>query len=155
MKTVLILEDDPTSRSVLKSILEMTYNVVLLSTPKDAIQACLEHEPDLLLADNMLRSATSGIETLLQVHAIRPQVPFLVVSGTPPEGWTDRDFDSFTALADAGPIDFLAKPFTAANLKQKVDQLTQGYWDSREVRNTLQQAMAHRNKGERGIGRDL
>ncbi len=149
MKTVLISEDDPTSLMVLKAVLEREYRGITTEIPEDAFVVCsTEPSPDIIIADNRLRSAPSGLETLLRVHESRPQIPLLLVSGTPPEGWSDSDFDCFVKLVSGAAIGFLLKPFTAAVLKSKVGDLIGGNLDSQEIRTVLEQAAHHRQTPE-------
>ena len=149
MKTVLISEDDPTSLMVLKAVLEREYRGITTEIPQDAFVVCsTEPSPDIIIADNRLRSAPSGLETLLRVHESRPQIPLLLVSGTPPEGWSDSDFDCFVKLVSGAAIGFLLKPFTAAVLKSKVGDLIGGNLDSQEIRTVMEQAARHRQRPE-------
>jgi DNA-binding NtrC family response regulator len=144
VKTVLILEDDRTSLTVVKTVLEREYWVITTEIPEDAVKECHVEPPDLLIADNRFRSAASGLETLLRVHEFRPQMPLLIVSGTPPEGWSDGDFECFVKLVSGAAIGFLLKPFTAAALKCKVRDLIDRNSDSQEIRTVLEQAARHR-----------
>ena len=64
-KSLLILEDDATSLAVLKAVVEQNYRVTLVRTPEEAIEVCHTEPPDLLISDAGLRSAVSGLETLL------------------------------------------------------------------------------------------
>ena len=149
MKTVLIVEDDPTALIVLKTVLEREYRVILTQTPEDAIAVCsTEPSPDMFIADNRLRSRVSGLQTLLHIHESRPQMPLLIVSGTPPEGWPDVDFDCFVKLVSGAAIGFLLKPFTAAALRSKVSDLVDRNSDSQEIRRLLDHAARHRQAPE-------
>ena len=129
-------------------MLEPEYRVITADAPEDAIAACHAERPDLFIADNRLRSAASGLETLLRVHESRPQMPLLIVSGTPPEGWSDGDFDCFARLVSRAAIGFLLKPFTVAALKSKVRDLIDRNSDSQEIRTVLELAARHRQTPE-------
>jgi DNA-binding NtrC family response regulator len=149
VKNVLILEDDRTSLTVLKTVLERQYRVITTEIPEDALAVCsTEPSPDLFIAENRLRSAASGLETLLRVHESHPDIPLLIVSGTPPEGWPDGDFDCFVNLVSGASVDFLLKPFTAAALKGKVRDLIDRKSNSQEIRTVLEQAARHRQTPE-------
>ena len=57
--------------------------------------------------EGWLRSAMSGLETLLRVYESRPQMPLLIVLGTLPEGWSNGDFEPLmisTAVLGPTPI---------------------------------------------------
>ena len=129
-------------------MLEPEYRVITADAPEEAIAACHAEPPDLFIADNRLRSAASGLETLLRVHEFRPQMPLLIVSGTPPEGWSDGDFDCFARLVSRATIGFLLKPFTVVALKSKVRDLIDRNSDAQEIRTVLELATRHRQTPE-------
>ena len=90
----MILEHDRTSLKVLKTVLEREYRVITTEIPEDAIAVCsIEPSPEPFSAESWLRSAVSGLETLLRVYESRPQMPLLIVLGTLPEGWSNGDFE--------------------------------------------------------------
>jgi len=60
-------------------------------------------------------------------------MPLLIVSGTPPEGWPDVDFDCLVKLVAGAAIGFLLKPFTAAAPRSKVSDLVDRNSDSQEI----------------------
>jgi DNA-binding NtrC family response regulator len=149
VKAVAILEDDRMSLTFLRAALERDYRVMTTEIPEGAFAICnTEPLPDLIIADNMLRSASSGIEILLRVHECRPQMPLLIVSGTPPEGWSDSDFDCFAKLVSEAAIGFLLKPFTAAAIKGEVCDLLARNWDSQEIQTLFEQAARYRQTPE-------
>ena len=147
MNAVLILEDDRWSRSVLNAILERSYRVTLTDSSEDAIRICLNEPPDLLVADNLLRSATSGVQTVCRVHELWPKLPFLIVSGTPPEGWHDDDFQCFGRLVMSARLGYLDKPFTAAELTAKVSDLMNADWNPKGIQLLYERAAMHRPLG--------
>jgi len=118
--------------------------IITTEIPEDAVEACHVEPPDLLIAGNRFRSAPSGLETSLRVHKSRPQTPLLIVSGTPPEGWSDGDFECFVKLVSGAAVGFLLKPFTAAALKSTVRDLIDRNSNSQEIRTVLDQAARHR-----------
>jgi DNA-binding NtrC family response regulator len=145
MKTVLILEDDRTSLAVLKAILESEYRIITAEVSDDAIAVCnTQRPPDLFVSDNVLRSTASGLQTSLRIHESVPLMPVLILSGTAPEGWSDRDFDCFTKLVAGASIVFLQKPFTASQLRRTVKDLIDGNADLSETREVFEEASHYR-----------
>jgi DNA-binding NtrC family response regulator len=123
-KCIVVLEDDASSLSVLKWVLERQYQVVTTQQPEEAIRICESDSPDLLVADNVLHSPLSGIQTFYCIHQHLPKLPCLMISGTPPEGWRDLEFDCLEKLVvDNARLIFLAKPFTSEALRQAVAEL--------------------------------
>jgi CheY-like chemotaxis protein len=85
MKTVLLLEDDPISLALYRRVLGRECSVLVSKTPDEAIRLCNNEDVDLFIADNLLDGSDSGLQTLKRAHQTRPDLPLLVVSGTPPE----------------------------------------------------------------------
>src|SRR5439155_620808 len=109
---------------------------------------CHAEPPDLLISDVGLKSAGSGLETLLRVHEHYPQLPLLIISGTPPEGWRNSDFDCFRKLVmNGGQLGFLQKPFTAQSLRAEVDTLISGKSDPPRIRALFDEAAKYRRSG--------
>lgn len=128
LRTVAIIDDDATTRKVLQWVLERHgYAVVAVADADEAVSLC--REPKLavtaLIADVRLRTQDTGIDIALAVQREYPDLPILITSGTPPEGWTQKDFANFKTLI-AGQADFLAKPFTAGTLVEKLKGLLSG-----------------------------
>ena len=149
MNIVLILEDDPSSLSVLKWVLEGEYRVRVVETPLEGVRICQSEPPDLLIADNLLKASMSGLQTASAIYADRPEMRFLIISGTPPEGWKDQDFACFEKLITKNAsLDFLQKPFTKEALRGKVDGLMKGVSASSAMQTILTQAAFHRESQE-------
>lgn len=128
LRTIAILDDDSTTRKVLQWVLERDgYAVVSVTDAEETIGLC--HEPRLgvcaLIADVRLRTEITGIDIAIKIRKEIPDLPVLITSGTPPEGWTQKDFANFKILL-AGRADFLAKPFTAGALTEKMAALVSG-----------------------------
>ena len=106
MRKVAIIDDVPTNALLLKGFLKRLADVeaVLFANPKEALDWCHEHEPDLVLL-NYQMPEMNGIEFLHRMRAIErlKEVPVIVVSGE------ERKETLYEAL-NAGAIDFLRKP---------------------------------------------
>ncbi|HXS98033.1 MAG TPA: response regulator [Candidatus Limnocylindrales bacterium] len=127
LRTIAVIDDDATTRKVLQWILERQgYTVVAVANADEALAVC--SEPKLavapLIVDVRLRSEATGIDIAVAVRERFGDVPVLVTSGTPPEGWTERDFAGFKTLL--GNADFIPKPFTASALVEKLTGLLNG-----------------------------
>jgi CheY-like chemotaxis protein len=117
-RTILLVEDDPVVRHVVRLLLELEGDVVLEAkdgddalTMLDAYQGTL----DLLLTDVMM-PGLSGAEVCERVRVGRPGLPTLFISGFYPEAvFPDQ------RLPDASA--FLAKPFMPEELIDAVDEL--------------------------------
>lgn len=121
--TVLLIDDEVASLTVVGHIMEHDgFNVVSTTTPDEAVRYCRFLKVDLLIADIILASATSGIDVALLIREHCPDVPVLLISGTPVDGWSENDLGNIAELLP-GRIDFLAKPFTARTLVALVSKL--------------------------------
>ena len=81
-----------------------------------AVQAILDHTPDLVLLDFYL-PGLSGLDVLRDIRAgSRPQPEFIAVTAA-------RDADSVHRARVAGVRHYLVKPFTAAQLRSRLDEV--------------------------------
>jgi CheY-like chemotaxis protein len=128
MKTILVLEDDPSNMQVLCTLLwSSDYRVLEATTGKEALEA-LNHQQgpiDLLISDVAV-PVLSGTEVALELNKSHPAIPILFVSGTPMSAWSRRDLHNFQRLPP-DRVDFLEKPFGAAVLLDKVGELIDGH----------------------------
>jgi CheY-like chemotaxis protein len=125
VRRVLVLDDEPESRQVLKAIFERSGDVEVLtsSTPDEAIRLCHGVQPlDLIVCDIVLRSPMTGVETAFHIYETCGDLPILFTSGTPLEGLSDSDFELLRQNLHKR-IDFVQKPFTATELIARADRL--------------------------------
>jgi two-component system, OmpR family, KDP operon response regulator KdpE len=108
MHQVLIIEDEPAIRSVLRVLLEAQgYRVVEADTAARAEIETRSHKPDLLLVDLGLPDE-DGLKVIRRVRAWS-QVPIVVLSARTME-------EQKIAALDAGADDYVTKPFSAPEL---------------------------------------
>jgi two-component system cell cycle sensor histidine kinase/response regulator CckA len=111
-ETILLVEDDPSVRSVVSQLLVANgYSVLEATDGFEAlsISARFEAPIDLLIAD-VVMPHMSGPALAGKLLRRRPALKVLYISGYPEER---------TGLV-TGPADFLPKPFTSARLTEKV-----------------------------------
>jgi two-component system cell cycle sensor histidine kinase/response regulator CckA len=124
MKTILVLEDDPSNMQIFCALLwSKGFQVLEATTGHEAIQISNNEvgSIDLLVSDLQLPDL-SGTQVALQLVESRPDLPILFVSGTPMFDWTERDLRNFRHLP-AGAVDFLEKPFGVSTLEKKIKDL--------------------------------
>jgi DNA-binding NtrC family response regulator len=123
-QTVLVLEDDASSRFVLNEILERGgYRVSSSASVSDAISICRTHpdEIELLIADVVLRG-DGGPEGVRELKLLQPGMAILFISGYPLELLENRGLVEKINRPEER-TDFLQKPFTAQALLNVVRRL--------------------------------
>ena len=112
MHQILIVEDEPAIRDVLRALLgSERYRVIEAETAVRAEVEARSHKPDLLLIDLGLPDG-DGIHVIRQVRSYSP-LPIIVLSA--------RSQEKQKLLAfDAGADDYVTKPFSAPELLARV-----------------------------------
>lgn len=117
-RTILLVEDDPVVRHVVRLLLELDGHAVLEAKDGDDALTILggyQGALDLLLTDVMM-PGLSGAEVCDRVREGRPGLPTLFISGFYPEAvFPDHRLPQGSA--------FLAKPFMPEELIDAVDEL--------------------------------
>jgi CheY-like chemotaxis protein len=124
VQTVLVLEDDESSRFVLREILEHDGFAVLSSADLSGALEICRTQPEwinLLVCDVVLRGP-GGPEGIRQLRQLRPGMAILFVSGYPIEQLENRGMvDKVDRPGER--TDFLQKPFSAKTLLGTVHRL--------------------------------
>ncbi|MDE2995478.1 MAG: response regulator [Bacteroidota bacterium] len=116
--TILLVEDEQALLEITQLNLEsMGYSVLSAPTPEEALAALSSHkdEVDLLITD-VIMPEMNGRALYEKMLESLPNLTCLYVSGYP------ADFVGRRGIIPE-EVHFLAKPFTRAQLKEKVDEL--------------------------------
>ncbi|HTJ15223.1 MAG TPA: response regulator [Steroidobacteraceae bacterium] len=112
MHSILVIEDDPAIRNVLRVLLQAEhYRVVEAATAARAVIEARSHRPDLLLVDLGLPDG-DGLKVIRDVRTWSA-VPIVVLSAR------TMDAQKIAAL-DVGADDYVTKPFSAPELLARV-----------------------------------
>jgi two-component system KDP operon response regulator KdpE len=140
MHQILVIEDEPAIRDVLRVLLEAEgYRVVEADTAMRAEIEARSHKPDLLLVDLGLPDG-DGLKVIRKVRAWSP-VPVIVLSARTME-------EQKIAALDAGADDYVTKPFSAPELLARVRAALR-----RNVRSTEAASVLHLNDIDVDLGR--
>ena len=104
MQTILIIEDEEAIRRVLVKILkeEEKYHILEASNGLLGLQSIKENEIDLVICDIKMPKM-DGIEVLQEVKKIKPEIPFIMISG-------HGDLDTAVSTMRLGAFDYISKP---------------------------------------------
>lgn len=118
--TILVVDDEPKVRGLVRSILRMQgYTVLEADRGDEALRVCRQHAgPIHLLLSDVVMPGLTGAPLLEQAKALRPDLKVLFMSG-----YTD-DAISQEGVLRSG-FSFIQKPFMPATLIQKVRDVLQ------------------------------
>jgi CheY-like chemotaxis protein len=114
-KTILICDDEPALRELIRASLDDRYHFAEESDGMTALELAREVEPDLVILDLML-PRLGGLEVLARFRADEQlrQVPVLVITA-----WNESRED----VMAAGAAEFASKPFDPDVLKASIENL--------------------------------
>ena len=119
VKRILVIDDEPTALEVLRRILEVEgYKVVTAINGQDGLEQFKETPCDLVITD-MVMPIKDGLQTILDLRKVEPNLPVIAVSG-------GGSISKERYLAVAGYLDkvmTVAKPFTVKIINEAVSQL--------------------------------
>ncbi|MBI1774749.1 MAG: response regulator [Proteobacteria bacterium] len=121
MATVLVIEDDPRFRKLVRAMLEGEGHAVrTASDGLEGIDRFTRCRPDLVITD-LIMPRIDGIQTISVLRGLDPSVPIIAISG--------GSADLLKLAATTGPAAILAKPFTDRALRDAVLEAldTSGY----------------------------
>lgn len=112
---ILIVEDDVTFSLSLRSIIEKMGHEVIkeIDNGEDAIEECLDLDPDLILMDIVLAGEISGIDAAEKIHQ-KKNIPIIYLSS-----YSDKKTLDKVKLTE--PAGFLIKPVHQDNLQTALE----------------------------------
>lgn len=117
-KLILIIDDDPLIRQLLKSFLGKDYNIELKSDGQQAIYWLKSgNVPDLILLDMEMPEMNGRVFIhRIKTSAIHKNIPIVIISGTT----SNLVKNSFMK---AGAADYIVKPFQQEELNNVVNNI--------------------------------
>jgi two-component system, OmpR family, KDP operon response regulator KdpE len=109
--TILLVEDDPVARKLLRATLSCGYRLLAAVNGRAAMSALCQYRPELVLL-NLGLPDLDGQELIRRIRLLG-SVPIVVLSSR-------RDEFSKVAALDAGADDYVTKPFGAEELMARI-----------------------------------
>jgi two-component system phosphate regulon response regulator PhoB len=122
MKTLLIVEDEPSIMDILRYTLK-GYRLIESTTVEEALRLFAQHgrHVDLLLADVTLPKS-SGLRVAFFLRAELRDLPVILTSGNPVANWSDTEHEDLERI---GPdtVAIVQKPFSPKVILKLVHEL--------------------------------
>ncbi|MEW6418907.1 MAG: response regulator transcription factor [Nitrospirota bacterium] len=118
-KTILLVDDDPVVRDVIKGALEREYDVLEASGYQEVIKQ-LTKPVDLALIDYILPDR-DGFEVLKALREIKPALPAIIMTGYSSEKVAIKALRSAVA-------DYIKKPISLKYLRRRLSEIVGGKW---------------------------
>jgi len=115
-KSILIVEDDYTNRELIKIYLSGEYDITLVSSAKEAIEALEKSSFDFLMTDINLGAGMNGIELFMHIKNTLPNVPVAIAMSAYFLTNTEKE------CLEAGFTNFISKPLKRKRLFEILDQ---------------------------------
>jgi DNA-binding response OmpR family regulator len=114
MQKILIVDDDPAMRGLLRKRLADTYEIIDTGNPEQALGLALEHKPDAILLDLMMPKF-SGFELCQSLHSLSYTglTPIFVITGESAAKYKEH-------CENLGATGFFQKPVNFAELKRRL-----------------------------------
>ena len=118
-KKILIVDDNVEYLEVLyEYLVGCGYDVSQSSNGKDALNKFSDYRPDIVVTD-IVMPGTDGIELLLKLREINPEVKIIVMSG----GNKGHGKTYLHLAKELGANSILNKPFKLAELLEQIEKL--------------------------------
>jgi DNA-binding NtrC family response regulator len=117
MTTILIVDDDQHIRRTLRALLtRYGHEVLEAADGVVAMEHCRLQVLDLVITD-LFMPEKDGLELLLELRALRPNLPIITMSG----GAATKSLDLLADTRMLGAVRTVAKPFTIDEMRQAVE----------------------------------
>jgi FixJ family two-component response regulator len=137
---VAILDDDVDFRNYIEDLLrdEGKYGVRSFAEPEELFASAENSIPDIVLLD-MKMGAVSGEQVLEKLLARWPELCIIIITGYP-------SLESMRATFKLRVFDYLAKPFSIAQLRQALQNAIERFGLGRIPQDLLRERLGHRIK---------
>lgn len=110
---ILVVDDDQDTRTLIAECLEFDYDVVTALAPEQALALCQQQRFHLALVDVRM-PRICGLELAPRLSELAPWMGILVITAYAAVP------DAIRAVRDLGALDYVQKPFSPAELRQRI-----------------------------------
>lgn len=126
MARIEVIDDDQAIRTTIKLLLEREgHEVVLAEDGRKGIEQFRTGQFDLLIVD-IFMPGMDGLETIRNIHQMRPDIPIVVISGYAFRTALESVPDFLNMAMKFGAVSSLQKPFRPSQLLSVVSACLQG-----------------------------
>jgi DNA-binding NtrC family response regulator len=118
MKTILVIDDDESIRSMFRIKFEKMYTVIEAENGVKGLQAFKQKSPDLVITD-IIMPEEEGFKTIMDIKKINPDIPIIAITGMPQLGAVH----SLDIAKEFGAIAGFVKPIQLKELEATVSEL--------------------------------
>ena len=114
--SVLLVEDEPVlAKNIRAYLVRYGYEVRIATTAEVGLAELSAFKPDIIVLDFNL-PGMNGLEALAKIRAIDPAIKVIMMTGY-------GSIDLAVKAMRAGAADFVTKPISVSNLRQKMEQI--------------------------------
>jgi DNA-binding NtrC family response regulator len=137
---VVVLDDDLDFLNYIEDFLmdEAMYSVRTFTHPEELFAACAQRLPGIVLLD-MKMGEHQGDKVLVELQARHPGLCVIIITGYP-------SLEDMRATFKMKAFDYLAKPFTLAQLRQTLRNAVEAYGLGKTPVDKLRERLGHRIK---------
>ena len=119
VRSILIIDDEPSVGDALKLVLEANgYNVVLTNNGHDGLKHARKEHFAFIIVDLFLTDAY-GFELINEIHESQPELPILLITG-------HGSPEIFAEARRLGAVGALSKPFQPEEILKLINQTLRG-----------------------------
>ena len=112
---VLVVDDEEITRQFMVTALHSGQRQIMTAASGEEALEIAEQQADLdVVLLDLIMPGISGVETFRQLHALRPELPVVIVTGYP-------DSDLMAKALEIGPFTMINKPIDINQLQKVVD----------------------------------
>ncbi len=117
MDRILVVDDDIMNLRMAEHILKKSYEVISVSSGREALDFLAQDIPDMILLD-LHMPEMNGLETMEKIHAIErvSEIPVIFLTA-------DSERETEIKIFKAGAMDYIQKPFLAEVVLRRIGRL--------------------------------